>query len=104
MSLAKSDYPEGKMQILAIDDGSLDDTWSWMQEAKKKLGDRLEICKQPKNKGKRHALYRGFHLGTGEIFVTVDSDSIVTENTLRNLVSPFLEDETVEQLQVILEF
>jgi len=93
MSLAKSDYPEEKMQLLAIDDGSLDDTWSWMQEAKKKLGDRLEICKQPKNKGKRHALYRGFHLGTGEIFVTVDSDSIVIENTLRNLVSPFLEDE-----------
>lgn len=93
MSLAESNYPEGKMQLLAVDDGSLDDTWSWMQDAKEKLGDRLDIYQQPKNKGKRHALYRGFHLGTGEIFVTVDSDSIVTEDTLRNLVSPFLVDE-----------
>ena len=93
MSLAKSNYPEGKMQLLAIDDGSLDDTWEWMENAKEKLGDRLDIYKQPDNKGKRHALYRGFHLGTGEIFVTVDSDSIVTEDTLRNLVSPFLIDE-----------
>ena len=90
MSLDKSDYPKDKLQLLAIDDGSLDDTWDWMVDAKKQLGDRLEIYKQPKNKGKRHALYRGFNLGTGDIFVTVDSDSIVTKDTLRNLVSPFV--------------
>ena len=34
MSLAESDYPEEKLQLLAIDDGSKDDTWYWMQEAK----------------------------------------------------------------------
>ena len=44
MSLADSDYPEGKLEILAIDDGSKDDTWYWMQQAKRKLGDRLSIC------------------------------------------------------------
>jgi hyaluronan synthase len=64
-----------------------------MQEAKKKLGDRLSIYQQPVNKGKRHALYRGFKLGTGEVFVTVDSDSIVKKDTLRNLVSPFVVNE-----------
>ncbi|GAB2767060.1 glycosyltransferase [Salinimicrobium soli] len=93
MSLAKSDYPAEKLQLLAIDDGSKDDTWEWMQEAKRTLGDRVSIYQQPENKGKRHALYRGFHLGTGEIFVTVDSDSEVTKDTLRNLVSPFVVNE-----------
>ena len=93
MSLADSDYPELKIQLLAIDDGSLDDTWNWMLEAKEKLGDRLEIFQQSENKGKRHALYRGFNIGNGDIFVTVDSDSIVTPETLRNLVSPFVKDE-----------
>ena len=93
MSLAASHYPAEKIQLLAIDDGSVDDTWSWMLEAKKELGDRLEIYKQPKNKGKRHALYRGFNIGKGDIFVTVDSDSTVTEETLRNLVSPFVKNE-----------
>src|SRR5690606_14531573 len=29
MSLALSDYPEGKLELLAIDDGSKDDTWYW---------------------------------------------------------------------------
>tara|TARA_R110000868_G_scaffold198020_2_gene444266 strand:- start:459 stop:1904 length:1446 start_codon:yes stop_codon:yes gene_type:complete len=93
MSLAKSDYPMEKLQLLAVDDGSKDDTWYWMKEAKKVLGDRVAIFQQPKNMGKRHALYRGFNLGSGEVFVTVDSDSIVTTNTLRNLVSPFVVNE-----------
>ncbi len=93
MSLAESDYPEQKLQLLAIDDGSKDNTWFWMQEAKKVLGDRVAIYQQPKNKGKRHALYRGFNMGTGDVFVTVDSDSIVKADTLRNLVSPFITNE-----------
>lgn len=93
MSLAASQYPEEKMQLLAIDDGSKDDTWQWMQKAKAKLGDRVTIFQQPENKGKRHALYRGFNLGTGEVFVTVDSDSVVKTDTLRNLVSPFVTNE-----------
>lgn len=90
ISLAESDYPEEKMQLISIDDGSADDTWNWMLKAKNELGERLTIYQQPKNKGKRHALYRGFKLGTGDIFITVDSDSIVQKNTLRNMVSPFV--------------
>jgi len=90
MSLAASDFPKEKLQLISIDDGSNDDTWSWMLRAKEDLGERLAIYQQPLNKGKRHALYRGFNLGTGEIFVTVDSDSIVKTDTLRNLVSPFV--------------
>ncbi|MDN3492968.1 glycosyltransferase [Winogradskyella bathintestinalis] len=93
MSLDNSNYPDHKIQVISIDDGSKDDTWDWMLDAKDKLGDRLEIYQQPKNQGKRHALYRGFNLGTGDIYITVDSDSIVTEDTLRNLVSPFIKDE-----------
>ncbi|MCG1035179.1 glycosyltransferase [Polaribacter sargassicola] len=92
-SLAKSDYPKEKLQLLSIDDGSKDDTWYWMKEAKRILGKQVTIMQQPKNMGKRHALYRGFHIGTGEVFVTVDSDSIVNEDTLRNLVSPLVTDK-----------
>lgn len=90
ISLASSDYPLEKLQLIAIDDGSQDDTWAWMQRAKQHLGTRVSIYQQPKNKGKRHALYRGFHLGNGDVFVTVDSDSVVRKDTLRNLVSPFI--------------
>lgn len=91
-SLAGSHYPNHKLQIISIDDGSKDDTWSWMQKAKQEIGEQLSIFQQPKNMGKRHALYRGFKMGAGEIYVTVDSDSIVKTETLRNLVSPFITD------------
>jgi hyaluronan synthase len=93
LSIANSDFPADKLQLLAIDDGSKDDTWYWMQQAKLHLGDRLTIFQQPENKGKRHALYRGFNLGTGDVFVTIDSDSIIKKDTLRNLVSPFITNE-----------
>lgn len=89
-SIAQSNYPAGKLQILALDDGSKDDTWQWMQKAKAELGDRVTILQQPKNMGKRQALYRGFHLSNGEVLVTIDSDSVIETDTLRNLVSPFV--------------
>ncbi|MEW7292187.1 glycosyltransferase [Aquimarina sp. 2304DJ70-9] len=93
-SLAESDYPQDKLQIISIDDGSQDNTWQWMKRAKEELGDRISIYQQPKNKGKRHALYRGFNLATGDVFITVDSDSIVKKDTLRVMVSPFVVNET----------
>nr|WP_298995804.1 glycosyltransferase family 2 protein [uncultured Allomuricauda sp.] len=89
MSLANSNFPEQKLQLFAIDDGSVDDTWQWIKKAKERLGSKLTIHKQEKNMGKRHALYHGFKKGKGDIFVTVDSDSEVNTDTLRNLVSPF---------------
>ncbi|GAA4278590.1 glycosyltransferase [Aquimarina mytili] len=89
-SLAESDYPQEKLQIISIDDGSQDDTWQWMQRAKAELGDRVSIYQQPENRGKRHALYRGFNLATGEVLITVDSDSIVKTDTLRIMASPFV--------------
>ncbi|MCM4161252.1 glycosyltransferase family 2 protein [Antarcticibacterium flavum] len=92
-SLVNSSYPAEKLELIAINDGSKDDTWAWMEKAKEELGDRVSIFQQPKNMGKRHALYRGFKLGKGEVFVTVDSDSIVEVDTLRNLVSPFITNE-----------
>ncbi|SHI45945.1 glycosyltransferase [Aquimarina spongiae] len=92
-SLVASDYPVEKLQIISIDDGSKDDTWQWMCKAKDELGDRVAIYQQPKNMGKRHALYRGFKLGTGDVFITVDSDSIVDEDTLRVMTTPFVKNE-----------
>ncbi|QLE00847.1 glycosyltransferase family 2 protein [Galbibacter sp. BG1] len=92
-SLVASDYPAEKLQIISIDDGSQDNTWDWMKKAQNELGDRVAIYQQPENRGKRHALYRGFKLGTGDVFITVDSDSIVKEDTLRNMASPFVVNE-----------
>jgi len=93
ISIAQSNYPNKKIQLIAVDDGSKDDTWLWLTKAKELLGDFISIYQQPVNQGKRYALYRGFNLATGEVLVTIDSDSIIDKNTLRNLVTPFVDDQ-----------
>ncbi|MEM9694774.1 MAG: glycosyltransferase family 2 protein, partial [Myxococcota bacterium] len=44
---------------------------------------------------KRHALYCGFGEARGEVIVTVDSDSEVLTDTLKNLVAPLVYDANV---------
>jgi len=92
-SISTSNFPKEKMEIIAIDDGSKDDTWNWIKKAKSELNHFITIHQQPKNMGKRHALHRGFTTGNGKIFITIDSDSVVEKNTIRNLVSPFVVNE-----------
>jgi len=94
-SVLASDYPPEKLQIIAVDDGSRDDTWQWMQRAHAEVPDRITLIQQPRNMGKRRALYDGFQRGSGEVFVTIDSDSLVLADTIRNLVSPMARDAKV---------
>jgi len=91
-SIALSDYPTSKVQIIAVDDGSVDDTWQWIQSALARFPQRIEALRLPKNCGKRRALYEGFIRSTGEVLVTIDSDSIIETQTLRRLLSPFVQD------------
>lgn len=88
-SLAASNYPPEKLQIIAVDDGSKDDTWHWICQAQRELRERVLSLRLPQNRGKRHALYAGFRRATGDILITVDSDSIVDPYTLRRMTSPF---------------
>ncbi|MEF2144203.1 MAG: glycosyltransferase [Desulfovibrionaceae bacterium] len=94
-SVMASDFPAEKMQVICVDDGSKDDTWEWMMAGAREFGDRIELIRQPVNKGKRHALYEGFKRATGEVFVTIDSDSEVDTMTLRRIVSVFTRDGRV---------
>jgi hyaluronan synthase len=94
-SLAASDYPRHKLEIIAVDDGSKDDTWQWILQGAKEFPDLVVPHKQPKNMGKREALHVGFLKGRGEVFVTVDSDSLVDPQTVRELVSPMVRDPRV---------
>ncbi len=94
-SLMASDFPRAKLEIIAVDDGSKDDTWQWMQVACAEFPGRIQAVKMPQNQGKRGALYEGILRSRKEIIVTVDSDSVVLRRTLRRLVSPFFHDPLV---------
>ncbi|MBQ4333897.1 MAG: glycosyltransferase family 2 protein [Myxococcaceae bacterium] len=94
-SILKSDYPAHLLQIVSIDDGSRDDTWHWIQKGCDLDRSRVIGVRFTKNRGKREGLYEGFRRARGEIVVTIDSDSEILPDTLRNLVAPLVADPTV---------
>ncbi len=94
-SVAASDYPADRLEIFCIDDGSKDDTWEYMQRAQSRCPELIRLIRFPENRGKREALYAGFTQGTGEYFVSVDSDSVIEPATLKQIVAPLLQDPKV---------
>lgn len=88
-SVASANYSRERLEIIVVDDGSTDDTWLHIQHALARHGDRVQAIRLERNRGKREALAAGFRRGTGEIFVTVDSDSVVEPNALLALAGPF---------------
>lgn len=47
------------------------------------------------NKGKRAGIQTGFGLAKGDVIVSLDSDSILERQTLRNLVAPLVRDHKI---------
>jgi len=88
-SAATARYPRGRLEIIAIDDGSTDDTWRHMQHAAARFPGLVTALRLPENRGKRGALAEGFGRARGEVLVTVDSDSVIERDTLLAIAGPF---------------
>jgi len=89
-SVVASDYPADRLEIFCIDDGSKDDTWDYIDRAAQRFPDMIQAIRFPANRGKREALYVGFTQGRGEFFVTVDSDSVIQPDTIKQIVAPMV--------------
>jgi hyaluronan synthase len=88
-SVAAARYPAGRLEIIAVDDGSRDDTWKHIVHASRRFPGLVTSVRLPANRGKRAALAAGFRLAKGEIVVTVDSDSEIEPETLLAIAGPF---------------
>ena len=88
-SVLAADYPRQQLEVLVIDDGSTDDTWTHIKAAAMRHPQLVTPLRFEKNKGKRAALEEGFRRARGDIVVTVDSDSVVERGTLLAIGGPF---------------
>lgn len=87
-------YPEDKLAVIVVDDGSTDGSAERIREYKERVtpmlrGDRLKIILNEKNSGKRHVLAQGTREATSDLVVFVDSDSFLESEAIRQLVQPF---------------
>jgi hyaluronan synthase len=94
-SVTKSNYPSDRLEIIVVDDGSRDDTFFHMQRLRREFPSLVRLVRFSSNRGKRAALEAGFRDATGEIVVTIDSDSEVEPKTIPEMVTPFLADAGV---------
>lgn len=94
-SVALSDYPKDKLEIIVVDDGSRDDTFFHMRHLRREFPNMVRLVRFRGNRGKRAALHEGFKAATGEITITIDSDSEVEKVTVREMVAPFLADKKI---------
>ena len=88
-ALVKSSYPRDKLQIIAVDDGSKDDTYDYIRSMARRYPRLIKAIRFPKNRGKREAMAEGVKHSTGDIVVFIDSDTAIEKDAITYIVAPF---------------
>jgi cellulose synthase/poly-beta-1,6-N-acetylglucosamine synthase-like glycosyltransferase len=88
-SIISCDYPKEKLKIVALDDCSVDDSYSWLLVAQEKYPEIVIAGKNTENLGKHKTLSRGLSMSSGEIVICIDSDCIFEPDVIRQLVKCF---------------
>lgn len=95
-SVLTQDYPV--KEVIVIDDGSVDpSTYDELVSMRDRYGlqDRLILHRFEENRGKRNAQALGFECATGDVIVTVDSDTTLYPDAIRNLLVPFRDPDVM---------
>jgi hyaluronan synthase len=92
-SIFACNYPQDKLEVICINDGSTDLTLKYMRQAGQKYGEKLKVISFKKNLGKRRAFYAGLKKSRAEIILSVDTDSKIGRSAIRNLVIPLMRDK-----------
>jgi hyaluronan synthase len=81
------------IEVIAVNDGSTDGTREILDDLKKRFP-TLNVIHQT-NHGKRKSVAKGFKNSKGKYIIIIDSDSVVTETAIANIVGTFASNPKV---------
>jgi cellulose synthase/poly-beta-1,6-N-acetylglucosamine synthase-like glycosyltransferase len=88
-SLLALDYPQDQLKIIAVDDGSTDNTWNVLEKYQAQY-QQIQIFKK-ENGGKHTALNYAITRCTTDLIGCLDADSFVDPKTLKKIVRRMIE-------------
>jgi len=94
-SVLELDYPKNKFHIIAIDDGSTDNTWERMQAYANH--DQVQVLTK-ENGGKHTALNHALNFLKTELVVSFDADTKINKDAMRKAAHYFMKDKTLMAL------
>lgn len=86
------EYPKGKIEVIAINDGSTDATYAEMLRGAEDIAPRVarvEVVDWEINRGKRAGMAEGVRRAKNDIVIFIDSDSFIDKDAVRHLVKYF---------------
>lgn len=96
-ALRASDYPA--MEVIAIDDGSTDETLAIMQRFARDWP-QLRVLHQA-NAGKSAASNYGIAVAKGDVVVTLDGDTLFEPHTIRMLARHFIDEDAKKRVGAV---
>jgi len=87
-SVLNSDYPKEKLEVIVVNDGSVDRTADKVRSIKDK---RVKLINK-KNTGKADSLNVGIKESKGEIIITLDADSYIEKDSIKKMLKYFDDD------------
>jgi cellulose synthase/poly-beta-1,6-N-acetylglucosamine synthase-like glycosyltransferase len=97
-ALLRLDYPLDKMDIIIVEDGSVDGTVQICAECARRYPDQVRLLNQSTSNGKPSALNYALKHVAGEIVAVFDADNVPEPDVLMRAVRYF-EDESVAAVQ-----
>ena len=85
------EYPRDLLEVVVVNDGSTDRTWSRIVEAKAAHPGVVAID-LGRNRGKRVAMAEGIRQSTGDVLLFVDSDSYLDPGAAIAIAAPFADE------------